>query len=208
LNALFDRFLLRKSVRPIASAAGRKRLLWAADHTPRITASVTLADLDRAHHEAMSLTWSVDAVEALEAILKDLAKEGVQPGDRRQFKTVAACKAFAYLSGGRRVEPEHLEVAAHTLWDSPEEQPRKAAEVVARIANPTGMKVNQLLLECEQVVSGCDGRNLASAATAATKLGEIDRHLAGLKVDGRVEKARALIKDQVKRLKLASLEAV
>jgi MoxR-like ATPase len=208
LNALFDRFLLRKAVRPIATAAGRKRLLWAADHTPRMTAPVTLTDLDRAHQEAMGLAWSSDAVEAFEAILKDLAKEGVQPGDRRQFKTVAACRAFAYLCGGDRVEPEHLEVAAHTLWDSPEEQPRKAAEVVARIANPTGMKVNQLLLECEQVVGGCDVRNLASAASAAAKLGEIDRQLAGLKPDGRVEKARTHVRDQVKRLKLASLEAV
>jgi MoxR-like ATPase len=99
-------------------------------------------------------------------------------------------------------------VAAHCLWDSPDEQPQKAAEVVARIANPTGMRVNQLLIECEQVLSGCDVRNLSSAATAAAKLGEIDRSLAALKSDIRVEKARAHVREQVKRLKLASLEAV
>ena len=70
------------------------------------------------------------------------------------------------------------------------------------------MKVNQLLLECEQVVGGCDPRNLSSAATAAAKLGEIDRQLGALKADGRVERARSHVKDQVKKLKLASLEAV
>jgi MoxR-like ATPase len=208
LQAVFDRFLLRKSVRPIASAAGRHRLLWATDHTPRLSTSVTPAELDLAHAEAIGLPWTAEAREAFEAILRELATEGVRPGDRRQFKAVGACKAFAYLCGAESVEPEHLEVAAHCLWDAPEEQPQKAAEVVARIANPTGMKVNQLLLECEQVVSACDVRNLPSAATAAAKLGEIDRALAALKPDARVAKARSHVKEQVKRLKLASLEAV
>src|SRR6476659_11173076 len=36
LQAVFDRFLLRKAVRPIASAAGRHRLLWSPDHTPKL----------------------------------------------------------------------------------------------------------------------------------------------------------------------------
>jgi MoxR-like ATPase len=187
---------------------GRQRLLWTADHTPKLSTSITPAELDLAHADAMGLVWSAEAREAFESILRELAAEGVRPGNRRQFKTVGACRAFAYLCGANRVEPEHLEVAAHCLWDAPEEQPQKAAEVVARIANPTGMRVNQLLLECEQVVSGCDVRNLSSAATAAAKLGEIDRALAGLKSDARVARARAHVKDQVKRLKLASLEAV
>jgi MoxR-like ATPase len=208
LQAVFDRFLLRKAVRPIASAAGRQRLLWTADHTPKLSTSITPAELDLAHAEATALPWSAEARDAFESILRELASEGIRPGDRRQFKAVGACKAFAYLCGADRVEPEHLEVAAHCLWDAPEEQPQKSAAVVARIANPTGMRVNQLLLECEQVVSGCDVRNLSSAATAAAKLGEIDRALASLKSDARVEKARTHVKDQVKRLRLASLEAV
>src|SRR5438874_4645355 len=208
LQAVFDRFLLRKAVRPIASAAGRHRLLWAADHTPRLTTGVTPAELDLAHSGAMALVWSAEAREAFEAVLRELSKEGIRPGDRRQFKAVGICKAFAYLCGAGEVQPEHLEVAAHCLWDAPEEQPQKAAEVVARIANPTGMKVNQLLLECEQVLAGCDARNLSSAATAAAKLGEIDRQLAALKADARVERARSHVKDQIKKLKLASLEAI
>src|SRR6476661_4000215 len=46
LNALFDRLLLRKAVRPIATAAGRQRLLWAGDHTPAVSTTVTPAELD------------------------------------------------------------------------------------------------------------------------------------------------------------------
>src|SRR5262249_23275335 len=93
LAALFDRFLLRRSVRPILTAAGRQRLLWERDHTPRLSTSITPAEVDQAHAEARALPWSDEAKEALEAILRGLSKEGIQPGDRRQFQSVGACQA-------------------------------------------------------------------------------------------------------------------
>ena len=80
--------------------------------------------------------------------------------------------------------------------------------MIARVANPVGMRVTQLLLETEQVIAGCDVRNLADAAKAAAKLAEIDRQLAGLRGNGRLESARAYLKDQLRKLKLASIEAV
>src|SRR5262249_43438854 len=95
LNALFDRFLLRRTVRPILSQSGRQRLLWTRDHTPRLTTSVTPAEVDQAHADAMGLPWSGEGKEALEQVLRELHKEGVQVGDRRQFKAVGACQAFA-----------------------------------------------------------------------------------------------------------------
>ncbi|MDB5308638.1 MAG: putative 2-component regulator [Gemmataceae bacterium] len=208
LSALFDRFVLRKAVSPIRSQAGRQKLLWTRDHTPRLSTAVTPAEVDQARRAAASLPWSGDAKEALEAVLKELAKEGVQPGDRRQFKTVGVVRAFAFLGGADEVRPEHLEVAQHCLWDDPQEQPQKAAQVIARIANPTGMRVTQLLVEAEAVLAAADVRNLADAAKAAAKLAEIDRQLSGLTGNGRVEKARAYLKDQLRKLKLASIEAV
>jgi MoxR-like ATPase len=114
-------------------------------------------------------------------------------------------RAFAYLCGADEVRPEHLEVAQHCLWDDPAEQPQAAARVIARVANPVGMRVTQLLLEAEQVLAAADVRNLADAARAAAKLGEIERQLSGLTGNGRAESARAYLK---KRLKLASIEAV
>jgi MoxR-like ATPase len=208
LSALLDRFLLRTTVAPIRSQAGRQRLLWTRDHAPKLPTTVTPAEVDHARRQAQDLPWSGEAKEALEVILKELAKEGVRPGDRRQFKTVGVVQAFAYLCGADEVLPEHLEVAQHCLWDDPIEQPQKAAQVIARVANPVGMRVTQLLLEVEQVLSGTDVRNLADAAKAASKLAEIDRQLSTLKGNGRVEKARAYLKDQLRQLKLASIEAV
>ena len=208
LAALLDRFLFRKTVRPIGSQAGRQRLLWHRDHTPKLSVTITPAEVDRAHAEVAGVPWAKDAKDALETVLRELTREGVVPGDRRQFKTVTPVQAFAYLNGADEVRPEHLEVAQHCLWDDPQEQPQKVAQVIAKIANPTGMRVTQLLLEVESVLAATDVRNLADAARAAAKLGEIDRQLAGLSGNGRLEKARLYLKDQLKRLKLASIEAV
>jgi MoxR-like ATPase len=209
LAALLDRFLLRKAVRPILSAAGRQRLLWHRDHTPRLSTSITPAEIDRAHADAAALPWSEEAKEALEAVLRELAREGIHTGDRRQFKAVGAAQAFAYLNGAGRVEPEHLEVLAHVLWDDPAEQPDKVAGVVARIANPTGMRVNGLLMEVEQILAATDVKQLAQAATAAGKLQEIHKKLGGLKgSDGRVAKAKEYVQQQIKRVKLQSIESI
>jgi MoxR-like ATPase len=82
------------------------------------------------------------------------------------------------------------------------------AQVVARIANPTGMRVTQMLLEVEQILAATDVRNLAQAATATAKLAEIDKQLAGLRGNGRLERARTYVKEQVKKIKLASIEAL
>jgi MoxR-like ATPase len=209
LQAVYDRYLLRRTVRPILSAAGRQRLLWTRDHTARLSTSISPEEIEMARTDALALPWTDDAKEALEAILRELAKEGIQPGDRRQFKSVGAAQAFAYLSGAERVEPEHLEVLAHTLWDDPQEQPEKVAGIVARIANPTGMRVNSLLLEVEQILAATDVRQLAQAASAAGKLQEILKKLGTLKGgDSRVAKAREYVQQQIKRIKLASIEAI
>ncbi len=208
LAALSDRFLLRAAVAPVRSRAGRERLLWSADLTPRLSATIAPAEVEAARRAAAGLPWTADAREALEAVLTELAREGVRPGDRRQVKTVGVVRAFAYLSGADEVHPEHLEVARHCLWDDPADQPRQVAEVIARVANPAGMRVGRLLLEADDVAAGADARNLAAAATAAAKLAEIDRRLAGLTATGRVEAARGHVRDQLQRLKLASLAAV
>jgi len=208
LAALVDRFCLRKTVQPIRSRSGREKLLWTADHTPKLSATISPAEVEEARQAASSLPWSTQAREALETTLTELAKEGVQPGDRRQFKTVGVVKAFAWLNGADAVRPEHLEIAQHTLWDAPEGQPQKVAQVIAKIANPTGMRVTQLLLELESVLAATDVRNLADAAKAAAKLGEIDKQLSSMSGNGRLEKARSYLKDQLKKLKLASIEAI
>jgi MoxR-like ATPase len=208
LTALLDRFLFRKAVRPILSMAGRRKLLWTRDHAARLSTTITAAEVDAAHAAAKALPWSDDAVEAIELILRELAREGIQVGDRRQYKSVAAAQAYAFLCGADEVRTEHLEVLATVLWDEPTEQPEKCSKVVARIANPAGMRINQHLLECEKILAATEVRNLGQAAAASTKLQEIEKQLGSLPGDPRASRARAYVKDQIRRIRLASIDAI
>ena len=75
LAAVFDRFLFRKEVKPVATSEGRGRLLWADGHAPAFAHTVTPDEVDRAHAEAAALPWSAAAREALEEVLRSLARE-------------------------------------------------------------------------------------------------------------------------------------
>jgi hypothetical protein len=50
-------------------------------------------------------------------------------------------------------------------------------------------------------------RNLAQAVTATAKLGEIEKQLSSMKGDGRLFKARAYVSEQIRQVKIASLDA-
>ena len=93
--------------------AGRQKLLWTRDHAPEALDGDHRRRGRRGARGGPALPWSEDAVEAAELILRELAREGVQPGDRRQYKAVAAAQAYAFLGGADEVRTEHLEVLAH-----------------------------------------------------------------------------------------------
>jgi MoxR-like ATPase len=210
LSAIFDRFLLRKAVVPVRTQDARQRLLWSlTTGTPNEARELLEpAELDEACRLASAVPWSAEAREALDTVLRELAKEGIQPGDRRQVKTVGIVRAFAFLIGADTVRPEHLEIASHCLWDDPVEQPAVTARVIARIANPPGMRVNALLMESEGILADADPRDLAKAASAAAKLGEVDRRLGDLGSEPRAVKVRNHVREQIRKLRLASLAAV
>ena len=217
LAALADRFLFRKTVRPIVSQEGRERLLAipvvgspavSRDHTPQFRSTITPAEIDRAHAEATALAFSPEAREAVLAILREIGGEGIFPSPRRQYKSVTAAQAFAYLSGASEVRPEHLEILQHTLWDDPAEQPAKVQQAVMKIANPTAMLVNGLLLEAEQIVANANPRELAQAAVATKKLAEIRKKLGGMDVTNpRVQRAVESVRQQERQIRAAGLAA-
>ena len=206
LGALMDRFMLRKSVLPISSAAGRQKLLW-NNSAPEFSTSLTPSELTAARLDAQGIPWSSEGMKALEAILDELARQSVRPSDRRQFKSVAIVQAYAWLNGGDEVLPEHLEVLQHVLWVEQEEA-TKVRSVIMQIAAPVGMKVNGLISEIEQVLSSVDPKDLGQAATAAAKLSEINKTLKGLNSHPKAVAAIAYLKEKITELRLKSLDSI
>lgn len=194
LGALFDRFLFRKSVRPIATKEGRLKLLWREDHNPVFTSTISREEIVEANTEACGLDWEEGTEEAMLTIIEALAKEGIVPGDRRQYKAVKAARAYAYLCGADYVQTEHLEILSHVLWDDPQEQPKKCAEIVAKIANPIGMAINAKLVQAQDVI------DKSAPAEAVPKLQEIQKELNGMKAHPKKDRAVKFVADEIKRL--------
>ena len=206
LAALFDRFLFRKLVRPISTEKGRDRLLW-CDVNVSLSTRIDPTEIEQAGTEAEALPWTQPAKDAFSSILQELRREGIVPGDRRARKSVKAVRSYAYLCEAAAVETDHLEVLMHILWDDPQEQPKKVAEIVSKIANPTGAKVNAFLMEAEEIVAKSNLKDLGQAASATKKLSEILKSLKTL-TGQRAEQARDHIQSTSKAVKLATVEAL
>lgn len=200
LGALFDRFLFRKSVRPIGAERSIHRLLWSPDLTPKLATTITPAEIEQATAEARALPWSDEAKEAFHKIHKEAKREGIIPGDRRLRKSVAAAQAFAWLDGGAEVETDHLEILSHVLWDDPAEQPRKLAQIVGEIANPLGQEIKELLTESQQIMAATEMSDLTAVMKANKKVKEIKGKLEKLKGAKAAEALAVLESDVVKPL--------
>ena len=207
LGALVDRFMLRKSVAPISSAAGRQKLLW-NNQPPEFSTSLSGHELIAARLDAQGLVWSKEAKQALESILDELARQGVKPSDRRQFKSVSIVQAYAWLNGAEEVQPEHLEVLQHVLWNDHPEEASKVRATILQIAAPISMKVNGLISEIEQIISGVNPKDLGQSALAASKLSEIQKSLKLMKGHAKADAALAYVKDQITQLRLKSLDSI
>ena len=207
LGALVDRFMLRKSVAPISSAAGRQRLLW-NNQPPEFSTSLSGHELTACRLDAQGLPWSKEAKQALESILDELARQGVRPSDRRQYKSVSVVQAYAWLNGAEDVQPEHLEVLQHVLWNDHPEEASKVRATILQIAAPISMKVNGLISEIEQIISGVNPKDLGQSALAASKLSEIQKSLKLMKSHAKADAALAYVKDQITQLRLKSLDSI
>jgi MoxR-like ATPase len=207
LGALIDRFMLRKSVSPISSMAGRQKLLW-ANQPPEFSTSLSAHELTAARLDARGLPWSKEAKQALEAILDELSRQGVKPSDRRQYKSVAIVQAYAWLNGAEEVKAEYLEVLQHVLWNDHAEEAPKVRSVIMQIAAPVGMKVSGLIGEIEQILSGVNPRDLGQSATAASKLSEIQKSLKAMKEHPKAAAALTYAKEKITELRLKSLDSI
>ncbi len=200
LGAMFDRFLFRKSVKYITSAEGRTKLLWSYQD-PVFSHNITADEIVTARLQKERIPFHESAVHSFAEIVEELAKEGISPGDRRQRKSVDACRAYAYLMGADEVQKEHLEILSHVLWVDPVEQPQKCAKIVSRIANPIQSKVVELVSQAREVLQkNTTDDSISKLREIQEKLDEMHKYGA---VHTRLDEARnwigRLIKTQLKK---------
>lgn len=208
LGAIFDRFLIRRVVKPV-SPSNRAKLLY--NVLPKAERVIGLETIDRAAAEAAALPMSDEAKDAFAKILDELAAAGVRPGDRRSRKAVGVARAAAWLDGAAAVEPSHLECLADVLWASPE-QIDQTGEIVTRIANPVGAALSELLREVDEIVASADTGDSAAKMVAIKKMESCEKKAAklaeGFKTPAgaaRADELRRHVRDERIRIQAAAL---
>lgn len=208
LNALFDRFLFRKAVRPIASEKGINALLWGG-LAPMPTWTISTSELNAAQAQVAMTPWTQEAKDAFAMIRRECRGAGVIVGDRRLKKSVMACQASAFIAGAMAVETEHLDILQHVLWVDPSEQPKTVEQIVGKVASPAMLEINKFLAEAEEIASSLIGKekDLAAASSAAKKLDDISRGLKKLKGDRAADAAVHVdsIQKEIRRKALESM---
>jgi hypothetical protein len=158
------------------------------------------------------MPYTKEAKTAIESVISQLRTEGINPGDRRLRKSVGIAKAYALVCGADEVTPDHLDILADVLWDDPTEQPKVCRQVIGKIANPSGLVVNQLLAECQQIIRETNVKDMQAATVATKKLAEIERKASALPAamtkGTKAQKALDYIETQRKTLKKRMIESL
>jgi MoxR-like ATPase len=141
LTALYDRFLLRVIVPPLADNASICQLFDLEPAPP--TATVTLDELRQAQREVQQLSLADDAREAIITIKHGLEEEGIAASDRRWKACAGLVRAKAWLEGENQTSSDHCEVLAHALWSEPR-QIRVVERVVNKVSNPLNLEAVEL----------------------------------------------------------------
>jgi MoxR-like ATPase len=199
-QAALDRWLIRRTVKPV-SPQGRERLLY--DTLPPVAPAMTLAELEAAHTIAMAMPITDDAKATLAKIFDELQAAGIRPSDRRSRKSISVARAAAYLDGAIAVEPHHLECLGDVLWDDPQEQPQKCNEIVARISNPVGARLTELMREVDEIVTGA--KDAAERVAALKKIEACEKEAGKLKAAGNGRAAKCFTYISNERVRMQAL---
>ena len=120
--ALWDRFLVRQLVQPVASPTA---LLGAAEalRTHRVQTVFTAADVEQAQQEASALPLAQGLLSDYGNVLLELRKKGIPVSERRMAQSLAFLRACAWLDGQSEVTGSQLGYLEHVLWSLPEHVP-------------------------------------------------------------------------------------
>lgn len=150
LEALFDRFLLRFDVQYLLVASNLRRILVGAD--PKVTTSLTMADLRRAQGEVAAIKVTDETVDGLLAIRDACRAEGIIASDRRWRRSLGIVRATAWLGGEVKTCPEDLAILTDSLWRDPRDRP-KVARIVGSLADPASTQSLEILDAAREIAT-------------------------------------------------------
>lgn len=214
LNALFDRFVLRKTVSPVRQLAGRDRLLFAdsSELTVTISNPLTLDELSAIRKFTSALPFSDTAKDTIRTIITQIEAEGIIIGDRRMRKAVGVARAAAVLNAVKEnrsvqfVEPSDLDVLRHVLWTDPETHPGKVSAVVSKVGDPVRALIMDKMAAIDEIVRSFDPKDMMEGTKSLKKISALMDELTKMG-DGRATEAANNVRADFKKLKALMVDA-
>lgn len=211
LSALFDRFLLRKLVKPVQSEKGIARLLWDEKIEVNVPTTVTSSELTIASDAVRKMDWQPAAKKMLTRCLKELRAQRIIPGDRRQRLAVRAMAANAWIQGADEVRPEHGDVLTHCLWDDPA-QLTTAVKLIGKIACPSKSVIDSVLSQAAGIIADFDCADHSKAAEAIRKMTALNKQLQPLKENPdsaeKATEASGYVVSKMREMQTQALDAI
>lgn len=201
--AIFDRWLIRRDVKPV-SPRNRRRLMF--DKLPEVKPVMDMPMFRQYQKDVDGVNFPDDVKDTLLGIVDELFAAGIRLSDRRLRKSESIARAAAVLDGCSEVQVKHLEPLGDVLWDDPREQPDKAREIVSRIANPVGARLNEILRAVDEILVNAVETDQKLAAIK--KLEEAEKELTNIKAaggNGRADKCLSHVKRERVRMQVSAM---
>lgn len=142
LEALADRFHFWHEVKRIQDPSNKAELLRTHNlyESEEITDTITLGDIEEAHHAIDSVVISNDLIEGLLDILDKLNQLEINVSDRRARQAVKVVQAEAWLQGRQEAKLIDLLPLQHVFWKNPDDID-KVYDAVSNIASPIDKEI-------------------------------------------------------------------
>lgn len=185
LQAFMARFLLRYQVNYLVEQANFLAMLDLQEPTQWPT--MTQAELAAAQQAVAQVVVPQEVKEAIFALRKELADQGIVISDRQWHRSVKVLRASAFLDGRAQVDvARDFDVYCHICWTDPSQQ-RTVVKTVRRVADPLAERVLELLEEAQELYDGVMAKRggdekavTAAAVEANSKLRRILKELAAV----------------------------
>lgn len=185
LQAFMARFLLRYQVNYLVEQANFLAMLDLQEPTQWPT--MTRAELAAAQQAAAQVAVPQEVKEAIFALRKELADQGIVISDRQWHRSIKVLRASAFLDGRVQVDvARDFDVYCHICWTDPSQQ-RTVVKTVRRVADPLAERVLELLEEAQELYDGVMAKRggdekavTAAAVEANSKLRRILKELAAV----------------------------